>query len=340
MDMRRLDLAMKAMKALDEDMVMSADEDAMIAADPEVQGDLGLLVSAQRSLLQTHIPVPDLDGELARITGQRHDEEAPEYKHRPGIVRYLLAGLIGAAAMLAVIVAFGYIRNLSPEQRMLAEIKQSAETSDILTVETAAGETMTLNMADGTSITLNDNSRLDYPRHFDGNTRTVHLQGEALFKVSKDKHHPFIVLTEHLTTRVLGTTFDIKAYPNQPATVALVEGSVEVTDIASNRRQTIKPGEKIKVDPAGTVLINKVNTDEETAWSDGLFYFDNQRLEDIMQELGRWYNIPVVFRDASLKDLELNFATQRRASLTETLELLNSMQRFSARLQDQQIVIE
>ncbi|MBM6992342.1 MAG: FecR domain-containing protein, partial [Prevotella sp.] len=191
---------------------------------------------------------------------------------------------------------------------------------------------------DGTTITLNNNSRLDYPRHFEGPTRTVHLEGEALFKVSKDSQHPFVVLTQTMTTTVHGTTFDVKAYPSQPATVALIEGSVEVKPVGNSLSQLIKPGQRAEVSAQG-MTVSQVNTDEETAWSEGLFYYDNRRLEDVANDLGRWYHLPVVFKDSALKDLRLNFAIQRHQPATETIDMLNSLNRFKATLENNQIVI-
>lgn len=333
-----LDVAMKVMKSTDEDILLSDEEKALLD-NKQTQSDLRLLVSAQRSLLESNVQTPNIDGELERITA------APTLPHGHGqssttasLRHYAIGALIGAAAMLLALFVFNRSKDFTPERKMIARVEKSSAGSEVKTISTGADETMTLNLSDGTSITLNAKSRLDYPSRFSGDTRSVHLQGEALFKVSKDKAHPFLVYTDKMTTRVLGTTFDIKAYAGQKATVVLMEGSVEVT--AGNLTKRIKPGERAGIGSEGNIMVEKVKTEELTAWSDNQFYYDDQRLEDIMDDLGRWYNLTVVYKADSLKDLRLNFATPRNGSVNEAIGLLNSMCRFKVIRQNNKLVVE
>ncbi|MBM6993091.1 MAG: anti-sigma factor, partial [Prevotella sp.] len=172
MDMRRMEAAIKAMQSTTEDISLSAEEEAWLAHDEETQQSLKLLASAERSLMEERVAVPDVDLELSRVLTST---SVPSHGMRPvsAFRNYLIGGLIGAAAMLAVVAGTGIYRNLTPEKQMLSQVAKSAGASNVATITTAADETMTLNMADGTTITLNNNSRPDYPRHFEGPTRTV-----------------------------------------------------------------------------------------------------------------------------------------------------------------------
>lgn len=333
-----LDVAMKVMKATDEDICLSDDEKALLA-DSRTQEALRLLVSAERSLLESNVTVPDAGAELERIVGEGQSLGTPNRSARVVFIRhYAVGALIGAAATLLAIFGFSQWEMLTPQNKQIAHVGRPSAGAGVKTVSTGSGETITLNLSDGTSITLNAGSRLDYPTHFNGDTRSVRLQGEALFKVSKDKAHPFVVLTDKMTTRVLGTTFDIKAYTGQKATVVLMEGSIEVT--TGNLTKRMWPGERADVGNDGNIVVDKVKAEETIAWSDNQFYFDDQRLEDIMDNLGRWYNLTVVYKADSLKDLRLNFATPRNGSADDAIELLNSLRRFKVVKEGKKMVVE
>ena len=324
-DITSEDIAMKVMKSTTEKVELSEEEVSMLENDEETQKSLQLLAAAQRSMLEATMHVPDVNGELAKIINEDEVNETSEHRNLKG---YIISAVVGAAAMIALVLGYNYFSGISESADKIAK------------VETGSGETMTINLADGTEITLNDNSSIEYPHSFTGTDRIVKLSGEALFKVSKNKHHPFIVETNQIRTRVLGTVFDVKAYPGMEASVALVEGKVEVKNMSSGKVTNIIPGQQYRMNMAGKADIKKVNTDETTAWSDGVFYYDNKRLEDIMYALGRWYNRKVVFKDSTLKDIRLNFAAERKGSIQETVELLNSLGKVKVTLDDEKIVIE
>ena len=324
-DITSEDIAMKVMKSTTEKVELSEEEVSMLENDEEIQKSLQVLAAVQRSMLEATMPVPDVNGELEEIINKEDVNETSEHRHLMG---YVISAVVGAAAMIALVFGYNYFSGIG----------ESADK--ISRVETGSGETMTINLADGTEIILNDNSSIEYPHGFTRTDRIVKLSGEALFKVSKNKHHPFIVETAQIRTRVLGTVFDVKAYPGMEASVALVEGKVEVKNMSSGKVTNIIPGQQYRMNMTGGADIKKVNTDETTAWSDGVFYYDNKRLEDIMYALGRWYNRKVVFKDSALKDIRLNFAAERKGSIQETVELLNSLGKVKVTLDNEKIVIE
>jgi transmembrane sensor len=335
-----LDILMKVMKTATDDIKLLPEEESALS-DAEMCQDLYLLASAERALTEENVAMPDVEEELRKIV--RSSEEVSvepsivTSKHK-AIIRYLLSAVVGAVATIVIVFGFHIIRSVQYNSNgtpITAEMK-----SPMMQVETAAGQTMTLNLADGTVITLNENSKLNYPRQFSGHERNVHLQGEALFKVKHDASHPFIVETASMRTRVLGTVFDVRAYKPSTTSVSLVEGSVVVSRKGGNKALRIRPGEEAVADANGSLSVQKVNTEETTAWSSGMIYYDNERLEEVMNDLGVRYHLAVVFKDAGLKDVKLNFATRRSSSIAETLDLLNSMGHFKVTLANGQLIVD
>jgi len=173
------------------------------------------------------------------------------------------------------------------------------------TLSTAKGENFKIYLADGTLVCLNALSSLSYPTDFSWSSkREVKLTGEGYFEVAKDKKHPFIVTSDRQAVEVLGTHFNIAAYPSGLVTkTTLIEGAVKVSPI-SGTAVTIKPGEQAIVDKRGQKVI-RVATDDEIAWKNGFFTFNNESMEKIMTEISRWYNIKVEYADDSVRNIVL-----------------------------------
>ena len=195
------------------------------------------------------------------------------------------------------------------------------------------GQTFKIILADGTEVYMNTDSRLVYPDRFTGKERCVYLEGEAYFKVAKDKEHPFIVRTRTLQTRVLGTEFNVSSYADSDTQVTLIEGSVEVSD---GRRTTtrIRPGEQASLHTDGNFSVQKVDVSSYVHWKEGYFYYDDVTLLDILKDLGRWYNVSVVVCNAEAMDCRLHYVADRREDLQHAVTLLNRMQKFKITLKD------
>lgn len=192
-------------------------------------------------------------------------------------------------------------------------------------------------LADGTEVMLNAGSRLVYPQKFSGNKREVRLRGEAYFKVHHDASRPFIVHANGVATKVLGTEFNVRAYDRSNTHVTLLQGSVLVSASASSVR--IKPGEDALFN--GTKLrVGEVDTEAFTAWTQGEFYFDNESLVDIATQIGRWYNVSVIFQSPEKMHTRLFFAAPRSAEIEEVVEILNSLNKAKVTYGDGQLVIE
>ena len=213
-----------------------------------------------------------------------------------------------------------------------------SETNERMEISTPAGTTTTLTLSDGTQVLLSANSRLEYDKEFTSNKREVTLVGEARFSVAKDSKRPFIVHTEQIQTQVLGTVFDVKAYPQTIPDVTLYEGSVEVS-LNGTSPKRMQPGEQASINKEGKLKLEKASA-TQGKWAEGEFAFDNQGLIEAMQEIGSWYNISVVFHSRPLLEERIYFRMNRERSIEEVLEVLNDLGVAKFSMKDNRIVVE
>lgn len=170
------------------------------------------------------------------------------------------------------------------------------------TVITPLGGEYSIVLADGTRVWLNAGTEFRYPVSFTENRREVYLSGEAYFEVRQDKNKPFVVWTGEVQIEVLGTAFNVNSYNSDRVEAVLVEGSVNVSNVTD--KINLRPGQR------GTVLksereirVDEVDVYVYTAWKDGNFVFENQTLENIMEQLSRWYDVDVFYtREAARQE--------------------------------------
>ena len=217
--------------------------------------------------------------------------------------------------------------------------KKGQEMASVVLMTTPRGKDCHLTLSDGTRVWLNADSKLEFPEQFRGARRTVRLSGEAYFAVAKDSRHPFVVETEYLTTTVLGTSFNVRAYTVSDASVTLVEGRVQVASPSVRKPVVLKPGQRLDV-VGSRFSMNTVNTYAYTQRKEGFFYFPDDTMRQIMVELGRWYNKAVVFEDASHMNLRLHFVAERTQSLAEIVNSLSEMDGVDIELGSNEIVVK
>jgi len=166
------------------------------------------------------------------------------------------------------------------------------------TLTTEKGRTFHLQLADGTGVWLDALSSVRFPTAFPRDERIVEVTGQAYFEVAKDIHRPFKVRCGNQVVEVLGTHFNINSYDRMDLQTTLVEGSVKVA--AKNAVPFIlnKPGQQTKGDHAGMLkLVEAVDVEEVMAWKEGRFQFNGSSVEQIMDQISRWYNLDVVYKD-------------------------------------------
>jgi transmembrane sensor len=178
-------------------------------------------------------------------------------------------------------------------------------------LSTPRGGQYQLILPDGSKALLNAASTITYPVVFDGEERRVDIKGEVYFEVAKDAKKPFKVYGGGQKIEVLGTSFNVNIYHDEPTPkVSLIAGSIKVNN------KLLKPGQAFTKN--GIVA---ANLEQDLAWKDGAFNFDNLNLQEAMRQLERWYNIEVVYKNG-IPDIPFSGKISRNLSLDELLKTL------------------
>lgn len=202
------------------------------------------------------------------------------------------------------------------------------------TIRTPNGGQYQVTLPDGTHAWLNAASVLRFPISFTGNERKVELSGEAYFEVAKNSQMPFRVLTTDEMNRglnmveVLGTAFNVNAYSNEPSVkTTLVEGKVRVSspDTAFQNPVILTHGMQAAMmrdqSRAHNIQVIQVDTDDVTAWKNGLFNFNNADIKTVMRQLARWYDVEVVY-EGKLSNEKFEGEISRNSTLAEVFSIL------------------
>ena len=180
-----------------------------------------------------------------------------------------------------------------------------------------------LQLADGTQVYLNSATDLRYPVAFTGSERRVYLKGEAYFEVAKDAEHPFIVVTDDVQVRVYGTSFNVNTLGADGVRTVLVEGKVGIRGQDSDREFVLKPNELAFYDRnSRDMKIETVDPDLYTLWRKGIFVFERETLENIMNTLSLWYDMEVFFQSESAKQLHFSGHMKRYEQIEDILHAI------------------
>jgi len=194
------------------------------------------------------------------------------------------------------------------------------------TLSTGPGETIALTLPDKSRVWLNASSSIRYATHIAKHAeRNVSLNGEAYFEVFKDHQHPFVVVNREQKVQVLGTSFNIEAYPNEATMkTTLLEGSVRISTESDGTIKVVKilkPNQQATVQ-AGRITIQEVIADDAIAWKQGFFLFNSERLESVMNKISRWYNVEVIFENPELKNETMLGTISRYDQLSKVLKVI------------------
>lgn len=215
----------------------------------------------------------------------------------------------------------------------------TVETGDSIVLSTPPEQTAEVRLSDGTRIVLGANSRLTYPRSFALDApREVRLSGEARFEVAHDADHPFWVISGEMRTEVLGTVFDVNAYPGSRARVILYEGHVRIGH--QQEQLDIHPGQQAVLQDNRHLNITSVNLKQAGSWTEGLFDYDNMPLGEVMKHIGTWYNVSITAQSESFLERRIHFRFPRTASLNEVVTALNDLDVARITFQDQTLQVE
>ena len=206
-------------------------------------------------------------------------------------------------------------------------------------LEIPNGGEFQVTLADGTKVCLNAGTKLTYPIAFVGKERRVHLEGEGYFEVKRDENKPFIVEIKGMEVKVLGTSFNLRSFAaDNRSTATLISGKIEVK--TSLRRVELSPNQQADLLVGENKLdVREVDAAVYSAWTKGRFVFRRERLETILDDVSRWYNVTVFYEQSSAKDILFSGIMERYADISKTLEMLEKTGKVSFIIDEQKIIV-
>ncbi|WP_065219021.1 MULTISPECIES: FecR family protein [Butyricimonas] len=197
------------------------------------------------------------------------------------------------------------------------EEKEDVLVYDRITIPRGAG-LYRISLNDGSVVWLNSDSRLEYPEKFARGERRVRVTGEAFFEVARDTARPFVVETVRQAVTVLGTKFNVSAYPSEPELTTLASGKVKVVPVHGTEAVVLSPGEQsvlgVGVD---SLRVCQVNVSDVVAWKDGMISIENMALSEVLKVVSRAYDVD--FETGSLPGEDI--ILRGSISSDETLEV-------------------
>lgn len=303
---------------------------------PHKQDDIGEAEFIVRSLQTRNINDNVLAYESRKQTIRDRLEDAINQKplHHSQPWRTLLLSAASVTFFICVIAAIVYTQY----DDSVAE----KSTVQYLEKVNKPGLRSTFQLADGTIVQLNANSRLRYPASFaDLDTRDLELEGEAFFEVAHDPSKPFTVRSGDLKTTALGTSFNVRSYDDHPVSVALVTGKVKVTTGISDKSQEVflKSGEgaELSIDD-GILSTFTFDRKEYLSWKDGTLYFQQAQENSVVEKLERWYGISIILTNSSPKKWGYNGEFKNK-SLKEVLMSISFAMDFDYTIKGDTVLI-
>lgn len=282
--------------------------------------------------------------------------------NKPPLKRILLYASVAAATLLLVV----GIRNYWLQNKVISDplknIATNVKTNDELVYTTSKGEKKTFLLPDSTKICLGAGSTLRVEKNFGSGNRAVFLSGEALFDVTHNENLPFVVHSNKYDVKVLGTVFNVKAYPEDNISeTSLIKGKVEISFRNNSQKIMLKPNQKAVINnkDESMVLENKKNsaeqTDEkisifplsyssedsvviETAWAQNRLEIVNESFDEIKNKIERWYNVKIILADEEVGRYTFT-ATFTRETIDQVLKALQYSYQFTYKTEGKIITI-
>lgn len=188
------------------------------------------------------------------------------------------------------------------------------------TLKVPAGADYFIQLSDGSKVWVNCESNLRFPVQFGSKERVVFLDGEAYFEVNKSAEWPFVVVTDKMSVKVTGTRFNVKSYSQENIIhTTLVSGAVDVNHFQ------LKPGQQFSLDKkSDKSTVCDVDAQLFTGWVDGAFVFKAERLEDVMNNLAKWYKVSVFYQNEAVKDIRFSGNLGRYDTIDQVLDIIRA----------------
>jgi transmembrane sensor len=263
------------------------------------------------------------------------EQVQPSTQSKKSIHRWLPLQI--AASLLLLAATAGILYQYSTT-RVTTDTQPTLSASRV--IQAARGEKTRLTLPDGTVVHLNSGSTLTIPEQFTNTERMVHLSGEAYLEVAKDATRPFSVLTSRTTVCVLGTVFNVKAYPDDTSTTVTVEeGRVRVSD-AAGYHVLLTHDQGVVCIPNGKPLsVLSVYAANYTAWRHGTLVFKDQPLSEVATTLARWYNVPVHIQNKKLATHRFTGRFNNSPALVAVLKELTTVMQCQYDLNDKRLIL-
>lgn len=235
--------------------------------------------------------------DLVSMTEVMDSEAESEFEQPRRTLWHRLRPFLYSAAVIAGVIVVAGLLFFKSENKFETVVPTSSIHPNLHALEIPVGQRLRLELADGTNVWLNSNTRLEFPDEFDNEHRLVTIDGAASFEVAKDSVHPFVVRTPHCNIVVRGTTFNVDAYSTSDRMILnLVEGKVEVEK--DGWSQTLKPGQRLVLAKDSPEVGNLC--EEELEWVNGIMSFNQLPLRDIFKKFERYYGVDISYANKSL----------------------------------------
>jgi len=257
-----------------------------------------------------------------------------KYQQKQRKHKKLLGYTWRVAAAVLVIIGFSYFmqnRLLQPSQDSMLVMNR------VVMPQGYKGQVL---LPDSTIVWLNSNSTLTYPETFAADNRIVKLTGEAYFDVVRNEIKPFIVQTGHMEVTVLGTDFSVSDYDiSDNIETILRSGSVRVKFDSDDKEFILRPDEKISYSKAAhQINIEHVNAVMQTSWANDKLVFDNDKFDDVLQQLEKWYGIKIRYTGKIAKDIPITLAI-RKESKEQIFRAISEIVPVTCKIEEEEIII-
>lgn len=280
---------------------------------------------------------PEMDSHLLIEDVVRHIElQERRFNQRKPRYAYLLKFYQKAAAILLIpliVAGIFYFRNQHPSgENYLETIAPRGQKSQIL-------------LSDGTKVWLNSETKIRYPGEFAGNEREVHLEGEAFFEVTKNPRQPFIVHAADLDVKVLGTKFNVKAYPDEnEIETSLFEGKVNLMwkDWAADqiKEKAISPNQSFIYDRKGHQLApSRFAQEEIDGWRKNQLIFKDDTFSNLVRKVERWYDVQIVYDEKLFNDRRLTVELYEGERIERLMEIIGLALSVDYRYENGKIIL-
>ena len=268
---------------------------------------------------------PDIKKRFEKIWNKT--SQAKRFNISPGLKKV-------AAILLICIVSLFVLQFIIPPQK--------SKSTKIAYIEkrNPSGQKSKIMLPDGSIVWLNAESRISYQKNFNDTLRLVKLTGEAYFEIKKDTLRPFRVDIANLSTRVLGTSFNINGYKdNDQLEIALETGALLVENQLNKEQVCLQPGEIAVCGKDNLLKKNKIERKDPFGWKDGIIEFNDAQLDDILKVLERWYGVNFIME--SSPDQQWSFTgTFRNEYLENILEVISFSENFEYTIEKDTITLK